>query len=269
MRWLHCKTRQIQKHEGESYLVSHKGLSSTLLLSHYPHTSSASNMGIMGFATVLRNATITAAAIHATLLPAAEPTITRDPWQCATENITQYLDVPKPTGVVLTALLSYADELYKDCTITEIPTGTVIPTCPFPAASSWCAFSTVAPASILPEYSSYGSAASIWWASHSAQAVSVAQACPNSWYKMLKESPNGQTWLNDTIVFAGCYAEAHTTASGPPTSTAPLTISESTTSGPNATPTGPKTGLAGRMEVMDMFAAAGAGLVAATLGDAI
>jgi hypothetical protein len=206
--------------------------------------------------------------IHMTLLPRAEPTITKDPWQCATENLTQYFDVPKPTGSMLTALLSFADKLYDSCTITELPTGTVLPQCPFPEQSSWCAFSTVAPKTVLSDYSSYGSAANLWWSAHSSKAVSVAQRCPNSWYKVMRETPNGEIWLNDTIAFAGCYAEAHPiTSSLHTTTTSPTTGAGGVTK--TITPTGSVTmptmvsnSAVGQIEGVGMWAVAGAGLAA-------
>jgi hypothetical protein len=206
--------------------------------------------------------------IHMTLLPRAEPTITKDPWQCATENLTQYFDVPKPTGSMLTALLSYADKLYESCTLTELPTGTVLPQCPFPEQSRWCAFTTAAPKSVLSDYSAYGSAANSWWSAHSSNAVSVAQRCPNSWYQVMRMTPNGEIWLNDTIAFAGCYAEAHpittpllttlisaTTGSGGVSRTIPPTSSV-------ATPTKMPNSVVGQMGGVEMWAVAGAGLAA-------
>lgn len=226
-------------------------------------------MEVMKTAAFLTAATTTAA-LHVTLLPRAEPTITRDPWQCATENITQYLDVPKPTGSMLTALLSYADKLYADCTITGVPTGTVIPTCPFPEQSRWCSFTSVAPKSVLSDYSSYGSAASSWWAAHSSGAVSAAQYCPNSWYELLRTTPNGETWLNDTIVFAGCYAEAHQTSALPTSTPASGSGSaaiptKTTAKGSQTTPTTSPNSVAGRMDRIDMWKVAGTGLAAAAM----
>lgn len=61
--------------------------------------------------TLVQTAATTAAAVYATTLfpsfPSPATDITRDPWQCATENITHYFDVPKPTGELLDALVDY------------------------------------------------------------------------------------------------------------------------------------------------------------------
>jgi len=88
-----------------------------------------------------------------THMPRAEPTSTigPDPWQCVTENITQYVNVPKPTGGLLTALDSFGDKLIETCTPTETAF-TALPSCPFPEKSLWCGFTTAVPTSLLPAY---------------------------------------------------------------------------------------------------------------------
>jgi hypothetical protein len=166
-------------------------------------------MHVVQTTAVILQATASVAPAHKTLLPRDVPTITSDPWQCATVNATQYFDPPKPTGTLLTALLSYADKLYEGCTPIEDPTGNRIPACPFPDASRWCAFtSTVAP-TMTPAYWSYASSASSWWSAKSSGASSVASRCPNKWYKIMRETPGGETWLNDTMIFAECYELGH------------------------------------------------------------
>lgn len=50
-----------------------------------------------------------------TLAPRAQPTASADPWQCITESLAQYLDVPKLTGSLFDELQSYAAELYEPC----------------------------------------------------------------------------------------------------------------------------------------------------------
>lgn len=166
----------------------------------------------MKFAIVIFKASAVAASIFDTILPTTEPTVTSDPWRCTTEIFERFFDPPKPTGQLLTALLSYGDELIKDCTATK--TNVVgIPTCPFPAQEEWCAFTTAAPTALLPDYSSYASTASSWWSVHSAQALEHARYCPSRWFRAMTRVPAGAGWLNDTIAFAGCYASAngHTT----------------------------------------------------------
>lgn len=135
-------------------------------------------------------ATITKAwsdsAVHETVLPTASPALTvTDPWQCVTENLTQYFDVPKPTGSLLTAIESYADKLIESCTLTGAD---AIHGC-FPEKEAWCDFSTAAPSTVLPDYSAYGSAASAWWAAHRANAVELAVDCPVGWYNAMLSTP--------------------------------------------------------------------------------
>lgn len=80
-----------------------------------------------------------------------------DPWECITENLTQYLKPPKPTGSLFDALQSYAYELYEPC-LADI----TVEICPFPAQSEWCSFTDVAPTAVLTAYSTYASQAYSW-----------------------------------------------------------------------------------------------------------
>jgi hypothetical protein len=149
----------------------------------------------------------------------------------------QYFDVPKPTGALLTAIQSYGDVLQKDCNPTETDVFG-LPQCPFPASSLWCGFSTVAPSSLLSSYSSYGSVASWWWSAHSSAAVSLALGCPIGWYKAMVDTLGGAEWLNGTLVFAGCYEEAHATTASSTKATPTATAgSKATSSGPKPTTT--------------------------------
>lgn len=177
------------------------------------------------------------AAVQDTILPSKPPTITREPWQCTTEMLPQYFDVPKPTGALLTSIQLYGDVLQKDCKPTETDIFG-LPQCPFPASSLWCRFSTVAPSSLLSSYSSYGSVASSWWSAHSSAAVSLARSCPIRWYKAMVDTPGGAERLNSTLVFAGCYEEAHPTTGSSTKATATTTTgSKVTSSGPKPTTT--------------------------------
>ena len=194
-----------------------------------------------------------------TLMPRLAPSIgstTRDEWQCYTENIDQYFKGPNPTGDLEEALLDYADVLNADCTITVPETGTVLPTCPFPGKEKWCAFPTAAPSSIIPAWSTFGSAVSSWWAAHSSGASSLARYCPNRWRQIMTETPYGELWLNDTIAWAECYADAQ------PTNAQSGSSTKTTTPGA-ATPTVSSNKIGGRMNSLDMVAVAGAGLLAA------
>lgn len=148
-------------------------------------------------------------AVHQTVLPTDVPSGTQhDNWRCAVANLTQYFDVPKPTGSLLSAIYSYADKLVDACTLTDDIERFL--DC-YPANDEWCKFTTAAPASLIPDYKLYGSAASSWWAAHSSSALFLATDCPERWFNAMYEVPNGGTWLNDTINFAACYGEVVTT----------------------------------------------------------
>ncbi|KAL7936767.1 hypothetical protein V8C35DRAFT_296410 [Trichoderma chlorosporum] len=235
-------------------------------------------------AAILLQASGSLAAVQDTILPSKPPTITSEPWQCSTEMLPQYFDVPKPTGALLTAIMSYGDELQKGCKPTETDIYG-LPQCPFPASSLWCRFSSAAPSSLLSSYSSYGSVASSWWSAHSSAAVSLAQSCPIGWYKAMGDMPGGPGWLNSTLVFAGCYEEAHhttdvssqtsatatagskATTSGPEstatsksTSTPESTVTSKSTSGSEPTATSKSNSVAGRAESVELWMVAGTGL---------
>lgn len=148
-----------------------------------------------------------------TEMPGTEPTPTLmpDPWQCVTENITQYFHVPKPSGVLLDALVSYGDKLLEPCLATA--TGLDVLSCAVSQSSEWCGFTTAAPATVLADYISYGSAAASFWRSNSETISIVASQCPVTWAKYRF---TGQASLNQTIAQAECYNMAHpgnTTAS--------------------------------------------------------
>ncbi len=201
--------------------------------------------------------TVAVSATHVTLMPRAEPTtVTRDPWQCATTNLTKYFDVPKPTGSLSTALESFNSELRKTC----LAAGTPLLYCPFPAQSSWCGFTTAAPSEVLPDYSSFGSRVSSWWSQHSSEAVSLAKKCPVGWSNAMFAGGHGETWLNTTIAFAECYAEAHTTDESSTTRPTATALSGVTRGGPTSTDA-PDSAV-GRAEGAKMLMVAGIGFAA-------
>ncbi|KAK2601576.1 hypothetical protein QQS21_004894 [Conoideocrella luteorostrata] len=176
-----------------------------------------------------------AAVIFDTILPTTRPTQTTDPWMCSTKVLESFFDVPKPTGKLLDALLSYGDDLQKDCKPT-LTNHVGMSACAFPPQSKWCAFSTSAPSTLLSDYSSYASSASSWWSGHSSAAVDEAVLCPNSWFKAMMWFADGPAWLNDTIAFAGCYAAAQATdASGFSRIPSATTGAVVTTSAPKST----------------------------------
>ncbi|KJZ77659.1 hypothetical protein HIM_02836 [Hirsutella minnesotensis 3608] len=187
------------------------------------------------------------AALYDTIFPSERPTATKDPWQCTTEKLPQYFDVPKPTGTLASAVQSYNFELIKDCQPTRLNVYGV-PACAFPEPSKWCAFTTAAPSTLLPEYSSYASSASSWWAARSSTAVELAEECPREWYKAMVDMPAGAAWLNLTLIFGECYARAHTTNVVSLTSNAPsvTTTPEVTSTASYLTPTSKVNSIASR-----------------------
>ena len=176
----------------------------------------------------------------------------------------QYFDVPKPTGSLLTALMSYGNNLIKTCTAT----GTDVLACPFPDRSRWCAFTTAAPTPVLPAYSTYGSVVSSWLSVHSSKAVSLAQQCPNGWYNAMMDTPGGQAWLNETMVFAECYDLAHAGSGSQMTAAvAPTAASRAraTSTGPKATGTTVSNRAPNRVQRTEGWVAVGTRLAAAAM----
>ncbi|KAI0385603.1 hypothetical protein F5Y04DRAFT_246248 [Hypomontagnella monticulosa] len=181
-------------------------------------------------------------------------TLPPDPWTCVTENITQYFDVPKPTGTLLDALISYGDELLKPCLSTA--TGTDVLYCSVSETTKWCGFTTAAPSSVLSDYSSYGSAAASFWHAKSRTMSIIASDCPVGWSK---PGPIEQTWLNQTIAHGECYIDAHP---GDFTTTTSATSTAKT--GQTATnPTPTNSGIVGRNQGVDAFMLASTGVAAA------
>lgn len=223
---------------------------------------------------------------HITKMPRAEPTATtveQDPWQCITENITQYADVPKPKEELLMALRSYGDELITTCFPTK--GATTLPPCPFPPKSLWCGFSAEAPSTMLPAYTSYGSSASSWWAGKSSAVASVSKECPITWERVIVKGHGGGGWLNITIAIAECYADAQLGSESLPSKATVTTRSDATgisassptqavgagtdqsgatrTSVSSPTSTEKSNGALGRMQDVDMWVITSLGLAAA------
>lgn len=156
---------------------------------------------------------------ESTAAPTTTTTITPDPWQCATENITQYWDVPKPTSSLLDALNSYGAELVAPCRSTA--TGLDRLDC---SVATWCGFTTAAPSSVLTDYLSYGSEAASFWVSKISTISLLSDYCPVTWAKADRTQ---QAWFNLTIAYAECYLADHPIDT---TTTTPLsTISSATT----------------------------------------
>ncbi|KAH8585562.1 hypothetical protein B0O99DRAFT_474127, partial [Bisporella sp. PMI_857] len=202
------------------------------------------------------------------ILPIDPPPIAPiDPWQCVMANLTQYFDVPKPTGSLLVAIQSYADKLADACTYTDVIDRFL--GC-YPAHDDWCNFATAAPASVIPDYKLYGSAASAWWAAHSSNAVQYASYCPNTWWNTMHDQPGNPTWLNNTVNFAACYADAVTTTASSSSKSISTSSTVAATTGPGvtgiATPSmtpAPTNSVKGRGEGLGMWVMAGTGFAAA------
>ena len=146
-------------------------------------------------------------------------TISADPWQCVTENITQYfLDVPKPTGDVLNGINSYGDVVAQPCR--ETATGIDFFSCTVTDPQSWCAFTTAAPASVLSSYSTYLSSVTSFWKAKSETISVLSTSCPVAWDK---PEPGQREWLKVAIAHAECYFQAHPETSTPGSSFASAT----------------------------------------------
>ncbi|KAI9163904.1 hypothetical protein HJFPF1_05535 [Paramyrothecium foliicola] len=140
----------------------------------------------------------------------AEPTLSpraEDPWTYVTENITQYFDVPKPTGAVLNALVNYGDELLKPCH-SSAKNRVGQQACSVSEMSQWCGFTKAAslPTSVFQGYAPYANAAASFWKARSSKVSTLSTACPDNW---AKPSFTDHSWLNMTIAHAKCYIAAH------------------------------------------------------------
>lgn len=160
-----------------------------------------------------------------TLSPTLEPpanTISADPWQCVTENITQYfLDVPKPTGDVLSGINSFGDAVASPCR--ETATGLDFFSCTVSDPKSWCGFTSAAPATVLSSYSAYLSSITSFWKDKSETISALSTSCPVAWGK---PDAGQREWLKIAIAHAECYFQAH-----PATSTPSSSIGSSTSTG--------------------------------------
>jgi hypothetical protein len=157
-------------------------------------------------------AALASTAIYDTLFPTEKPVVVEDPVGCIFEDY-PYFSTLTPNGSLSTMLLSYGDVLIKDCPLTEVDV-MGLPICPYPALSDWCTFSDHAPTSLLPEWSSYGSAASSWWGHNSADAVKFARICKKKWFNAMIGVFYGSVRLNNTIHWGECYAQANPTSDG-------------------------------------------------------
>ncbi len=141
------------------------------------------------------------------------PIVSEDPWQCVTENITQYFDPPQPSANVLDAINSYGDVLA--CTVTD--------------PKSWCGFTTAAPSSILTAYSTWVSEAVSFWTGKSSTMAVLATSCPAAWGNFAAVHT---AWVSLASAHAECYLAAHpqtNSAAGGSTATASTTLANPST----------------------------------------
>ncbi|KAF2674048.1 hypothetical protein BT63DRAFT_449037 [Microthyrium microscopicum] len=187
---------------------------------------------------------------------------TTDGWACYTPNYADLLNMPKPTGELSKALLSYGDELLKTCTLA----GDEKRFCPFPDSTLWCAFPTAAPTAVLPAYTSYGSSASSFWSEKSSSMLSLASNCPERWYDAIYVNISAP-WINNTIAQAECYAKAHTTSgiSNTVFATASATV-RAAASGNTPAVTSMPNGVLDRGQNIDWWIVGGSALAAAVNG---
>ncbi|ORY65199.1 uncharacterized protein BCR38DRAFT_432118 [Pseudomassariella vexata] len=198
--------------------------------------------------------------VHTIVAPTAPPMVTSEPWRCLTENATQYFQVPLPTGSLSAAIDSCADEVMKPCLSTVEPAQRFYGC--FPEKEKWCGFTTAAPSAVLSDWSSLGSAASVWWEAHSSAAVSLAQRCPLRWYDASLGVLGGSTLLNETIIFAACHIDAQTTGG---TSTASAARPDPTPGSGSTAPTPTVNGILGRSEAPEMWMIASTTFAAAAM----
>ena len=141
----------------------------------------------------------------ATTAEALAATISEDPWQCVTENITQYfVDVPTPTGNVLEELGSYGDEVAAPCRATA--TGLDGLSCTVSDPKSWCGFTTAAPPDVLSSYSTYLSAVVSFWTEKSETIGILSTSCPVAW---ARPHMGQREWLKIARAHAECYLDGH------------------------------------------------------------
>jgi hypothetical protein len=221
------------------------------------------------YACVLHVAAITnipSQPVWATVLPTVSP-LTDDSWECATEEMAPYFDVPPLTGDLVKAINTYWLSIQsKTCTLTGIDQLD----CPYPDKQSWCRVTKDLAPSLSSSYSAYGSAASSWWAAHSSKAVLLAQECPRGWYDNMLHT-NGARRLNYTIIMAECYDEGKITSTGRSTTTKPPTATPGSgvttrPTAPQTTTTSSKSGSRGRGEAPGIWAVLGGGFAAAAAG---
>ena len=189
-----------------------------------------------------------------TTMSVSRSTLMPDPWQCVTENITQYFDVPRPTGNVLDAIASYNSEVNKECLATAV--GYEKRACTMSSPTSWCGFTTAAPVDVLSSYSTYISDVVSFWTAKSETMSILSTSCAVAWGKFHQ---GDHEWVRIATAHADCYLAAHPqtqTETEAPTATT-LDAAASTT----ATTTTSQANVVRRRPAAEVIALVSAGLV--------
>ncbi|OHF01002.1 hypothetical protein CORC01_03830 [Colletotrichum orchidophilum] len=196
-----------------------------------------------------------------------EPSLTlisthRDPWQCATQNLSQSFDVPKPSGTLSAAIDMYVDELVEPCF--ETAAATDLFHCRVTESSQLCGFTTYASATpaLITAFKSYKSAAASFWRSNRDSVSSLSVECAPAWGHF---GELDHAWLNQTVAYASCVLDdlppvssSSTIATGSSSSRSGST----TTSGTEVTgTTSSATNTAGLAGKTDMWMLAGTGVI--------
>ncbi|KAH6851103.1 hypothetical protein B0I37DRAFT_373203 [Chaetomium sp. MPI-CAGE-AT-0009] len=196
---------------------------------------------------------------QATTTTIVRPSLTPDPWQCITENITQYFDVPMPTGVLSEAHDSYAEDLAAPCLATA-KGGRDMVACLDSDPKSWCGFTTAAPPNVLSDFSTYLSQAVSFWTANSETISILSTSCSVAWesqFPMIQHE-----WLKRVAAHASCYLEAHGAHSQTQTDgTAPTpTASGATTTTATTATTTSEAGVSRRGQALEALALVSTGL---------
>jgi hypothetical protein len=195
---------------------------------------------------------------QATTTTVRQPSYTPDPWQCITENITQYFDVPMPTGALLKAHDSYAEVLVAPCMATAT-SGPDMVLCLDSDPKSWCGFTTAAPASILSDFSTYLSQAVSFWTANSKTVAILSTSCPVAWTSRIPMIEH--EWFKRVAAHASCYLEAHGAHSQTQTdATAPTPTANGATTTTTTTATTSEASVSRRGQALEAFALVSTGL---------
>ncbi|KAK4118930.1 hypothetical protein N657DRAFT_650716 [Parathielavia appendiculata] len=198
-----------------------------------------------------------------TLQPSrTQSTLSPDPWQCITENITQYfVNLPTPTGNVLSAIGSYGEEVVKECRATA--TGHDYVLCTVSNPQDWCGFTTAAPPDILSSYSTYVSEVVSYWTSKSSTISILSTSCPVTWRNIY---PHEREWLKIATAHANCYLEAYpqtqSDTTAPTATTGEASTSTTATARTTITTTTSEASVSRRGHTLEALALMSTGLVA-------